>query len=438
MPRFTYTPLDKRTRQIRLICFDVGAEVGQDGICLSIETYDLSTLPKYYALSYVWGIDAPRHPLIISGKVLMARDNLWLALLQLRIRQFDHNVLHFWIDAICINQDDISERGHQVNLMGDIYSNAHFVVSWLGSGTIDTRIAIKAISMYNTTPDESAKSGILAQKDHQIVSLLKLPYFERMWIVQEFILAKEVIMICGPDSFWWDSEMSTIVKKMSMELFDQGDGLSGTVWLANERANWKQPKYDMDLDRLLVYFRKHKCLDLRDRVYALMGLLDSTQSRSWTADYTVSREQLWCRVINSIPEDSRVLFSYTALKLWEALELPLEDGSLELFRFVFWVIHFDELWNAQNQMPKNIKRHHEENLENRLDATTMFDRIIPHFDRFPPLLEPAIWQTFTKKLRKIMVSEVEQNAQSTLSPVPPRHVNRRYENDLLRPQWDQE
>ena len=41
--------------------------------------------------------------------------------------------LTLWIDAICINQDDVFERNHQVRLMGDLYRSATSVLSWLGA-----------------------------------------------------------------------------------------------------------------------------------------------------------------------------------------------------------------------------------------------------------------------------------------------------------------
>jgi hypothetical protein len=58
--------------------------------------------------------------------------NLGLALWY--IRAWINAVLHlarFWIDAICINQNDDIEKGHQVNNMRRIYSNATDVWAWL-------------------------------------------------------------------------------------------------------------------------------------------------------------------------------------------------------------------------------------------------------------------------------------------------------------------
>jgi hypothetical protein len=65
----------------------------------------------------------------IDGVVVEVRWNLWNALLELRHEQ-DARTL--WIDAICINQDDISERNHQVTQMGTIYKNSVRCVAWLG------------------------------------------------------------------------------------------------------------------------------------------------------------------------------------------------------------------------------------------------------------------------------------------------------------------
>lgn len=42
-----------------------------------------------------------------------------------------------WVDAICINQKDFNERGHQVGIMRDIYSKAPQVLIWLGEASTD-------------------------------------------------------------------------------------------------------------------------------------------------------------------------------------------------------------------------------------------------------------------------------------------------------------
>jgi Heterokaryon incompatibility protein (HET) len=39
---------------------------------------------------------------------------------------------HFWIDAICIDQDNVAERNDQVSKMGRIYQDAEEVIAWMG------------------------------------------------------------------------------------------------------------------------------------------------------------------------------------------------------------------------------------------------------------------------------------------------------------------
>lgn len=38
----------------------------------------------------------------------------------------------YWIDAICINQQDDAEKSTQVQAMRDVYDQAKLVIAWLG------------------------------------------------------------------------------------------------------------------------------------------------------------------------------------------------------------------------------------------------------------------------------------------------------------------
>lgn len=66
----------------------------------------------------------------VNGIQVVVRLNIWNFLLQMRANGYDGLL---WIDAICINQGDIYERGRQISIMGQIYSNAEVVCVWLGS-----------------------------------------------------------------------------------------------------------------------------------------------------------------------------------------------------------------------------------------------------------------------------------------------------------------
>lgn len=73
--------------------------------------------PRYEALSYCWGPDVIYDSIEINGHQVPVRRGLWAALHHLRyLSGGKERVL--WIDAICINQDDLSERSHQVAIVG--------------------------------------------------------------------------------------------------------------------------------------------------------------------------------------------------------------------------------------------------------------------------------------------------------------------------------
>jgi hypothetical protein len=87
--------------------------------------------PEYEALSYAWGEPTMSSTVyeVASHATLHITSNLSQALHAIR---FEHTPRVLWIDAICINQSDLGEKGHQVALMGQIYRNAQRVVVWLG------------------------------------------------------------------------------------------------------------------------------------------------------------------------------------------------------------------------------------------------------------------------------------------------------------------
>ena len=72
-----------------------------------------------------------RYKISIDGGLFLVRRNLYCAIKALRR---EHEPRAIWIDAICINQADIAERGFQVAQMSSIYAMAETVIVWLGKG----------------------------------------------------------------------------------------------------------------------------------------------------------------------------------------------------------------------------------------------------------------------------------------------------------------
>ncbi|PMD32780.1 HET-domain-containing protein, partial [Hyaloscypha variabilis F] len=131
---YQYTPLH-HPESIRLLTLLYGEF--SSPIHVRLAEVRLSKKPQYEALSYSWateGGDTSLSSQIVcdEGKTLAVTKNCELALRY--IRKGD-SLTTLWVDAICINQQDIKERGHQVGIMRNVYANATKVLVWLGEGS---------------------------------------------------------------------------------------------------------------------------------------------------------------------------------------------------------------------------------------------------------------------------------------------------------------
>lgn len=184
---------------------------------VDVKSYERIPIPnppsQYEALSYTWGaeqnsqwITVFHNGLLGSPYAMQVRPNLANALRHLRHLDKPRTM---WIDALCINQGDKTERSHQVHLMGRIYSLAHKVIVWLGSGSEDSKLALYTLeelgNKYELTKDayqiplcENPDYDVL---DHRIplpyndkiwtalANMFQRPWFERLWTLQESQLA---------------------------------------------------------------------------------------------------------------------------------------------------------------------------------------------------------------------------------------------------------
>jgi len=130
-----------------------------------IDVVDLETKPHYQALSYTWG--APTRDakakgvtqdrscsIICNGFEICITKNLFqfLRFASQRIEEYSEC---FWIDAICINQDDKVEKSSEVGKMGQIYGAAASVLVWLGDGDEHSDKAIELINVLVGLPADS-------------------------------------------------------------------------------------------------------------------------------------------------------------------------------------------------------------------------------------------------------------------------------------------
>ncbi|KAI0137068.1 heterokaryon incompatibility protein-domain-containing protein [Xylariales sp. AK1849] len=178
-----------------------------------------SAIPQYEALSYVWGDPAERNEILLDGQPTSITRNLWTALKYVRKPGASRTL---WIDAICINQDDILERNEQVRQMGRIYSQASRVLIWLGppdaeiENTMLTLLTPGALEgrQYEEFPKDIALG---------LQRILSQPWWHRIWVVQEHVLANaDPIVGCGSTWLGWKQLSEALLDYSRSKLDESG------------------------------------------------------------------------------------------------------------------------------------------------------------------------------------------------------------------------
>ncbi|KAK3340829.1 heterokaryon incompatibility protein-domain-containing protein, partial [Neurospora tetraspora] len=255
----------------------------------------------YEALSYVWGSEDKPCSIFIDGCNLAVGKNLYAALLHLR----DHSIQRtIWIDAICINQGDNEEKGHQVQSMAKIYAKASRVIVWLGEEAAGSDQALEEIRIAAelSTRRLDNKAGILP--------LLQRPWFQRIWVLQEVAAARHILIKCGSaevDGFAFCSGLNALNLSNELPADLQARILSVTYLIRGaifrpKYATSQSDNFSLDirpLGELIEMYHTREATDRRDKVYALLGMSsDNPTAAGLFADYKISWKQLFNKLIH--------------------------------------------------------------------------------------------------------------------------------------------
>jgi hypothetical protein len=132
-----YAPLNSTNHEIRLLLLAPG-NFHDEVQCALIYT-SLKTKPIFEALSYCWGSPDDPKPIRLDGHIFRVGVNLESALRHLR---YESTQRVLWVDAVCVNQENLVERSQQITLMRDVYESAQNVVVWLGDSENEYLIAV--------------------------------------------------------------------------------------------------------------------------------------------------------------------------------------------------------------------------------------------------------------------------------------------------------
>ncbi|CAK4030289.1 Hypothetical predicted protein [Lecanosticta acicola] len=334
MDRFEHTPLPRDGHHIRLVRFrSVTQENSDEPLTLSLMTAKLSDQPVFNALSYEWGHSAACHEIIIDGRPFMIRENLYRFLRVLS--RSAQNSLPCFTDAICINQEDLLERNAQVQAIGEVYSGAAKVLVWLGPSTKESDFifdlcndAASASADDAEVVDRVSNIDPNTEEGDALDTVYQKSYWTRLWIIQELFLARDAVVFCGEKSTLWSifQNLSTSTKGhfvmggwtgVDIALGSTPGGRHARSVLSELRV--KEASQRKFLDQLLLQFGRAQCLDVRDRVFGLLGIAASRQPETNVqVDYSLSSAELFVRVLQTLPHELNIR---SALEIFHILRL---------------------------------------------------------------------------------------------------------------------
>jgi hypothetical protein len=241
--------------------------------------------------------------------------SLYIALRELR-RSNASRVI--WADAICINQEDVKERGQQVALMGQIFDGAWQVIIWLGEESdrcmcgntvLETSVssASKAFSgVCSVVNDWLAQAGqesleatyLEVSKDgHSTVhhangdngddsrsymmQLFRRRWFSRIWVLQEAVLARHALVQLGSYQIPWEwVGLAAAIVVHNPELSPSGFGrdmiptgvMSSYLMYRLSVSQKLFPRLEFSFAQLLQVSRHFKSQEPKDKVYGLLGI----------------------------------------------------------------------------------------------------------------------------------------------------------------------
>ncbi|KAI1421441.1 heterokaryon incompatibility protein-domain-containing protein [Xylaria sp. FL1777] len=296
----------------------------------------------YIALSYAWGSRKETHAIHIGDYELRIGQSLNSALRNLRRKD---RPIRLWVDALCINQDDIIERNHQVQQMRSIYSSASETLIYLGDemgGNVEfsawnflERHAAWAMNEnHDADLDLPAKREAMTSFRGELsdveIDVLRRSWFKRLWVFQEVVVSKTLSIQCGGRRISWDDfchilllstryhdrygfsiqllERIEVVRDMFQARCSYQELHGMARVLPPWRALVQTSKHNtLDILNLLQRARPLEASDPRDKIFGLLGVASGIDldDQRFAIDYSEDCGSVYTRFARSIIDATR-------------------------------------------------------------------------------------------------------------------------------------
>jgi hypothetical protein len=267
--------------------------------------FNVTDCPAYIALSYFWGDPSWTYPILINNGVSQVRPNLFYFLMF--ARKTVETSEFYWIDALCIDQENLDERSQYLAQMKDIYESARTVVIWLGAGVEGAEGSFEVMDIYTDIGDLGF--GGLSNRPKKPLDVAMLngllyqhPYWGRGWILQEASTPQAQChsLRSSMDGRRFLDEFITVLSAIRQPNH-QGPISFGMpakfqieriATIRNRRHKLTRDQHPpMDLMSLLSIARTCRVTDPRDKIYALLAI--AADGIEIQADYSESISKIY-------------------------------------------------------------------------------------------------------------------------------------------------
>lgn len=368
-----YQPLPS-ARAMRLLELQTG-KANEIVRCRLITVESFNAAPSYEALSYCWGSGDKVREIECDQNAtsFTVTENVFVVLGRLRLENYNRLL---WIDAMCINQHDLAERSQQVSIMRLIYAHASKVLIWLGvrGNRFTATIALMRSIARHCCDDRTSwdkQLGKASDYDHisstepiwvlpdptdacwlHLGRFFDIPWFFRVWVIQELQSCNEVQVLCGEETVEWKTVALVAawlraspsgrrrLRELRSRAGSQGAfmGTSQVHFMSLRQLTTHQ---EAPFLRLLDRAMSFRSSDPRDKIYAL--LTHSAQRCACRVQHTDCQDHIvqgyQDREINGVPVhlDIDVDYSMSIVDLLRLVTLRsiVWYGSLETLNYAW-------------------------------------------------------------------------------------------------------
>ncbi|KIV92276.1 hypothetical protein PV10_06731 [Exophiala mesophila] len=334
---YTYKPLESSSH-IRVFELSSTGEPSPDLKCRIHHTTVTDDKYAYIGISYAWGDPTlPKVPIECDSLQALIPPSLHSGLK--RLRNAAPDVQYLWADAVSIdqNKENQTEKSLQVRMMDQIFASAQEVIVDLGPIDADQHAILQGLDRYQAIPEDRwslcignssvAESLKMLQKENVpgfaadfwpgCAKFMQRPWFTRVWIIQEFALAKSVRVMIGEEfrdgKFLEDGLMRAAYHLQWLYIYSRHYP-SNSSWLSDLWAPLWDITSILDALRQILILRSRnrdlnkfcnlisvssvlfKATDPRDKAYALLGMASDHQIKdNFPVDYNESEAALMLR-----------------------------------------------------------------------------------------------------------------------------------------------